>query len=278
MEMEERRVLRLPVAEVRPNPRQPRQIFDEEGLRELASSIARHGILQPLSVRRRGDAWELIAGERRLRAARMAGLETVPCIETAVNEDESALLALVENLQRQDLHYFEEASAIADYLQRAGCTQEEAAKRLGRSPSALANKLRLLRLSPECQRELMEGELTERHARALLRLSDEKDQLEALHRAVKGQMNVRSLEGLIERMICERAAGRQNVRGVYRDHRMFVNAMLNTVRTLQESGVGVTSTVTERAEGVEIRVMIPCMKRQQPDLKNMPCARSDYSV
>ena len=124
---QERRVMELRTADIRPNPWQPRRHFDEEGLRELAASIAGHSILQPLCVRRGRVGWELIAGERRLRAAKLAGLETVPCIETAADDRESALLALVENLQRRDLHYFEEAAAIADYLRQAGCTQEEAA-------------------------------------------------------------------------------------------------------------------------------------------------------
>ena len=124
---EEKRVLRLGVEDIRPNPRQPRRLFDEGALRELAASIRRHGVVQPLVVRRRGDGWELVAGERRLRAARLAGLTAVPCVEAEVDERESALLALVENLQRRDLHYFEEAAAIAGYLRRTGATQEEAA-------------------------------------------------------------------------------------------------------------------------------------------------------
>ena len=168
---EERRVLRLPVAEIRPNPRQPRRFFDERGLRELATSIRRHGIIQPLTVRRAPQGWELVAGERRLRAAKLAGLETVPCIEAAVDDRESALLALVENLQRRDLHYFEEATAIADYLRQSGVTQEEAAALLGRSPSAVANKLRLLRLSPACREILVRNRLSERHARCRWRTS-----------------------------------------------------------------------------------------------------------
>ena len=167
---EEKRVLRLGVETIRPNPRQPRRLFDEGALRELAASIRRHGVVQPLVVRRRSDGWELVAGERRLRAARLAGLATVPCVEAEVDERESALLALVENLQRRDLHYFEEAAAIANYLRQTRSTQEEAAAELGRSPSAVANKLRLLRLSPACQALLLEKGLTERHARALLRL------------------------------------------------------------------------------------------------------------
>ena len=187
---EEKRVLRLEVESIRPNPRQPRRLFDEGALRELAASIRRHGVVQPLVVRRRPDGWELVAGERRLRAARLAGLTAVPCVEAEVDERESALLALVENLQRQDLHYFEEAAAIADYLRRTGATQEEAAAQLGRSPSAVANKLRLLRLSPACQALLLETGLTERHARALLRLEDQEERLAMARRAAERGVRV----------------------------------------------------------------------------------------
>ena len=145
------RILRLRPEEIRPNPHQPRRVFDEADLRELAESIGRCGVLQPLTVRRTEDGWELVAGERRLRAAALAGLETVPCLEREADDQESALLALVENLQRRDLHFFEEAAAIAAYIRDSGVTQETAAAQLGRSPSAIANKLRLLRLSPACR-------------------------------------------------------------------------------------------------------------------------------
>lgn len=274
-----RQLTRVRLEDIRANPDQPRKSFSENAIVELAGSIRRYGLLSPLTVRKSGEGgYELIAGERRLRALRLLGESETDALVMDVRDRDSALIALIENLQRENLSFFEEAEAYQTLLEGHGLSREELAGRLSKSPSAVANRLRLLKLPPSVRAGISVNGLSERHARALLRLSDEKDQLEALHRAVKGQMNVRSLEGLIERMICERAAGRQNVRGVYRDHRMFVNAMLNTVRTLQESGVGVTSTVTERAEGVEIRVMIPCMKRQQPDLKNMPCARSDYSV
>ena len=146
MDRPERKVLWRPAAEIRPNPMQPRRTFEETGLRELAESIRRHGILQPLTVRRTAAGWELVAGERRLRAAVLAGLETVPCLEAEVDGRASALLALVENLQRKDLHYLEEAEAIAAFLHQTGMTQEAVAAQLGMSPSALANKLRLLRL------------------------------------------------------------------------------------------------------------------------------------
>ena len=170
--MPERQVLMLPAEELRPNPMQPRRVFDSGALEELAASIRQHGILQPLTVRRTARGWELIAGERRLRAARLAGLRTVPCLEAQVSDTDSALLALLENLQRQDLHYLEEATALAAFLRQTGMTQEQLAEKLGRSPSAVANKLRLLRLSPQCASELLKHNLSERHARALRRLED----------------------------------------------------------------------------------------------------------
>ena len=194
MDRPERKVLWLPAAEIRPNPMQPRRTFEETGLRELAESIRRHGILQPLTVRRTAAGWELVAGERRLRAAVLAGLETVPCLEAEVDGRASALLALVENLQRRDLHYLEEAEAIAAFLHQTGMTQEAVAAQLGMSPSALANKLRLLRLSPACRALLVEHGLTERHARCLLRLEDEGERLTALRQAAAKHWNVARTE------------------------------------------------------------------------------------
>ena len=164
-----RRVLDLPIDALRPNPNQPRIEFDEAS---LSDSIRRYGILPPLTVRRTDEGYELIAGERRLRAAKIAGLREVPCLLARSSEEESALLALIENLQRRDLHYLEEAAAIARLIATYGLSQEQAAERLGKSQSAIANKLRLLRLSPDCVRLLREHDLSERHARALLRLTD----------------------------------------------------------------------------------------------------------
>lgn len=259
MEKEETRVLYLKAAELRPNPRQPRQVFGEEELRELSASIVRHGILQPLSVRRGENGWELIAGERRLRAARLAGLDTVPCIEAEVDEEESALLALVENLHRQDLHYFEEAAAIADYLRRAGCSQEEAAKQLGRSPSALANKLRLLRLSEPCRRELLEGELSERHARALLRLEDEEDRLDVLRHVRKQQMNVAQTEQYVERKLTElqtkAPCGRRSF--IMKDVRLFLNSLERGLRLMREAGVEAATERQDTEDTILLTIRIP---------------------
>lgn len=262
-ETEGRRVLNLPAAEIRPNPRQPRRVFDEAGLRELASSIRRHGILQPLTVRRGPGGWELVAGERRLRAAKLAGLETVPCIEAAVDEGESALLALVENLQRRDLHYFEEAAAIADYIKRSGVTQEEAAAQLGRSPSALANKLRLLRLSPDCREVLTARGLTERHARALLRLEDEGERLTAIRRIAERQLNVAQTEQYVERRLAELQstppAGRRTF--ILKDVRLFLNSLDRGLRLIREAGVGAESRREETEDDILLTIRIPKQRK-----------------
>ena len=254
---QERRMLRIPVEEIRPNPRQPRQVFEERGLRELAASIRRHGILQPLTVRRAAEGWELVAGERRLRAARLAGLESVPCMETEVDEEESALLALIENLQRRDLHYFEEAEAVADYIRRSGVTQEEAAATLGRSPSTVANKLRLLRLSPACRERLTEAALSERHARALLRLEDEEERLAALGHICKAQLNVAQTEQYIERRLTAlqtTPAARRTF--ILKDVRLFLNSLDRSLRLVREAGVEASASRQDTEEAIVLTLRI----------------------
>ena len=252
-------VLQLPAAEIRPNPRQPRRVFDETGLRELADSIRTHGVLQPLTVRRTAEGWELIAGERRLRASRLAGLETVPCIESAAGDEESALLALIENLQRQDLHYFEEAAAIGDYIHRTGITQEEAARQLGRSPSALANKLRLLRLSPACQEQLVQSGLTERHARCLLRLEDEEERLAALRHIADKQLNVAQAEQYIDQRLAQLQSTPPKRRRTFilKDVRLFLNSLDRGLRLVREAGVDARTERQETEDAILLTIRIP---------------------
>ena len=178
------RVQYISTTRIRPNPQQPRRSFPEDALAELAESIRRYGILQPLTVRRAGGDFELIAGERRLRAARLAGLREVPCLIARVGEEDSALLALIENLQRRDLDYWEEADALARLIRRYDLTQEQAAEKLGKSQSTVANKLRLLRLPEPVRAAAQKYALTARHARALLRLPDgEEPRLASARRA-----------------------------------------------------------------------------------------------
>lgn len=261
-----RPLTRVPLDRISPNPAQPRRTFSDGAIVELAGSIRRYGLLSPLIVRRSGpDAYELIAGERRLRALKLLGETAADAVVLSVADRDSAIIALIENLQRENLSFFEEAEAYQTLLTEHGLSREELAGRLSRSPSAVANRLRLLRLPASVRAGISAGGLTERHARALLRLSGEEDQLAALDKAVRQQLNVRALEQLIERMLADQATPAPRIRTVYRDHRIFVNAMLDTVRTLQESGAGVTSTVVDRANAVEITVVIPhCRARQTP--------------
>lgn len=254
----QRRVLELQVNDIRPNPMQPRQVFSEEPLKELAASIATHGILQPLTVRRVGSAWELVAGERRLRAAKLAGLKTVPCLETAVDDRRSAELALVENLQREDLGYFEEAEAIAAYLRRTGCTQEEAAAVLGRSPSAVANKLRLLRLSPVCRERLGQAALSERHARALLRLEGESERLSALKYISEHRLNVAQTEQYIQRRLdAIQSAPPPKRTFILKDVRLFLNSVDRGLRLIREAGVDAITKRDETEDAILLTIRIP---------------------
>lgn len=254
------RVLSIRVEDIRPNPYQPRRVFDDGALRELAASIRRHGILQPLTVRPAADGkWELVAGERRLRAARMAGLAAVPCIRRTADDREAAALALVENLQRRDLHYLEEAAAIAAYLRQTGCTQEEAAAVLGRSPSALANKLRLLRLGPAVRAVLVEHGLTERHARCLLRLEDEEERLAAArHMAAKG-LNVAQAEQYVEQRlgILQTTAPKRRRTFILKDVRLFLNSLDRGLRLVREAGVDARTERRETDDAILLTIRIP---------------------
>ena len=254
-----RQVLMLPADALRPNPMQPRRVFDRAGLEELAASIRQHGILQPLTVRNTGRGWELVAGERRLRAAKMAGLRAVPCLEARVDDTDSALLALLENLQRQDLHYLEEATALASFLRQTGMTQEQLAEKLGRSPSAVANKLRLLRLSPQCAAELLRHGLSERHARALLRLEDESERLAALKHIAAAGLNVAQTERYIDQRLQALAAEPPRGRRTYiiKDVRLFLNSVDRGLRFMREAGINAQSGREETDEQILLTIRIP---------------------
>lgn len=233
------RVQYIPLGHIRPNPQQPRRSFDEEGLAELAASIRSCGILQPLTVRRAGEGYELVAGERRLRAARIAGLREVPCLVAQVGEEDSALLALMENLQRRDLDCWEEAQAIARLISRYGLSQEEAARRLGRAQPTVANKLRLLRLPEDVRALLRENGLTERHARALLRLQDPEVQRRAAGDMVRRGMNVAQAEAYVEKLLQSAQVTPPRGRSTYiiKDVRLFLNSVDRGLHLMRQAGV-----------------------------------------
>ena len=229
----------LPADRIDENPHQPRVHFDEAALRTLAESIRENGILQPLIVTQgENGRYRLIAGERRLRAARIAGLAKVPCLLRDETEEQAALLALTENLQRQDLHFLEEADSIAELISAFGLSQEEAAKKLGLSQSAVANKLRLRRLSDDCRALLLSARLTERHARALLRLPDEKARYDALLHIAKKGLNVAESERYIDACLHAappRKSGRSPVLPM-RDVRLFLNTVDKGLSLMRAAG------------------------------------------
>ena len=255
-----RHIQYLPIEKIAPNPRQPRKHFDEAALRELADSIRSHGILQPLSVQKgEGGCYILVAGERRLRAAGLAGFSRVPCILVRVSDEERSILALVENLQREDLHFMEEAAAIAQLISVHGLSQEEAARRLGRSQSAVANKLRLLRLSSDCVALLRKFDLTERHARALLRLEDENVRLAALRQMGEKAMNVAAAEEYVESLLQEAQTKKSERRSLYiiRDVRLFLNSVKRSMDTMRLAGVDARCDREDSEDEIVMTIHIP---------------------
>ena len=250
--METGRVVFLPVDAIRPNPAQPRKVFQDEALEELSASVRRHGVLQPLSVRRRDSGFELVCGERRLRAARLAGLSEVPCILMRMDDAESSLTALVENLQRQDLDFIEEAQGISRLMSRWNMSQEQTARLLGKSQSSVANKLRLLRHSEAVLTALREGGLTERHGRALLKLGAEEEKLEAIREICRQNMSVARAEKYIEALLREprETAGRANVGA-------FLNSLTQSLAKIQLSGVAAVSERRETEDRIVLTITIP---------------------
>jgi len=258
--LESGRVVYLPIGAVRPNPSQPRKVFEPTGLQELAASIVQYGILQPLSVRRRDDGYELVAGERRLRAARMAGLTEVPCILLAVDEEQSGMLALVENLQRRDLDFIEEAEGLARLMRLYGLSQEQAAERVGKSQSAVANKLRLLRHPPAVLAALRQYGLSERHARALLKLPTEQARLDAIGVIVKKEMNVARAEQYIDSLLAAPQAAeprRALGRFALKDVRLFLNSVEHNVDLIRGAGIRAVKTQEETDDEIVLTIRIP---------------------
>ena len=250
--LETGRVMFLPARSIRPNPAQPRKIFREDAMSELADSIRQHGILQPLSVRRTGSGYELIAGERRLRAAQIAGLNEIPCIVMTMDDRESGLAAMVENLQRQDLDFVEEARGISRLMGEWSMSQEQTARMLGKSQSAIANKLRLLRHSDAVLTALRENGLTERHGRALLKLSDEEEKLAAIDEIVRQNMSVARSEKYIQDLLEGRQKCPQRI-----NVGAFLNSLSQSLAKIQLSGISAVSERRETEDQIVLTITIP---------------------
>lgn len=252
------RLMEIPLDGIRPGAQQARELFDPQDLEELVASIREMGVLQPVVVRKTQSGYELVAGERRWRAARVAGLATIPALVQDFDETEAFLAGIVENLQRSDLSPLEEASGLRRLLTVTGLTQEEVARRIGKSQSAVANKLRLLKLGPavkDLARDTPE-QLTERHLRALLRLEDWERQAEIAKKAVQGQWTVKELEARVEAAM--KPAKRRGHRvGVVTDVRIVLNSFRRSVATLVESGLSAEIEEEDLGDAIAVTIRIP---------------------
>jgi len=258
-----RKIHMIKIDDIRPNPYQPRSIFDPEGLEELSESIRQFGIIQPLTVRRDEQGfWELVAGERRLRASKLAGLKEVPCLLVGVSDKQSSVLALIENIQRCDLDFIEEAEGIQKLIRQFGLSQEEAARRLGKSQSAIANKLRLLRHPAQVIELLRKHGLTERHARALLRVEDPNDRLAAIAYINEHRLNVAQTEEYIDSLLPldqQQHQEQKKLKSLYifRDVRLFLNTVSRAVDTMRRSGVDANMKKEEDGDEIALTIRIP---------------------
>lgn len=253
----EKQLVKLPIDSIRPNPYQPRKQFDPAALEELKDSIRASGLIQPLVVRKTCGVYELIAGERRLRACKLLGMTEVPCVVQYAGEETSAILALTENLQRENLHYLEEAECYRMLLKTCGLTQEQLAGRLGKSQAFLANKLRLLRLSPQVRRRMVEQGLTERHARELLRLRDEKLQLEVMEKIGARSLTVKETARLVDRTIeAVSPAPKPMLLRLLKDYRLFLNTVKAGAEQLRDAGMSVEMLQTDFEDGVDLLLRV----------------------
>lgn len=261
---EKKKIYNIPINHIIPNPYQPRKNFDRMGLNELSESIKKYGVLQPIMVRKMcEERYELVAGERRLRACMIAGMSEIPSIIVNIDDNDSAIFALIENLQREDLSFLEEAEGYYHLIKEHGLTQEELAQSLGKNQSTIANKLRLLKLSPIIKKIIKDNDLTERHARALLKLPDEQTQLRLLKTVCEKGLNVKKTEELVKEMLDNISGGEQgkpkektNIK-IFRDIRIFVNTIKQTVEMMKKSGVDAQTTKFDKGDYIEYVIKIP---------------------
>lgn len=253
------KVVQIPVEFIIPNPEQPRKVFTDNELEELTNSIREYGVLQPLLVKRtEGKKFILIAGERRLRASKLAGLHRVPVIIKDLEEPEAALIALVENVQREDLNFLEEARAYKKLMEDFNLTQGEIAKRVSKQQSTISNKIRILALPEELQQMLMANKLTERHARALLKLTEEADRKKVLNRVIDNNLNVKQTEKLVEDVITNKEkANRRKNKINYISYKIYLNTIrkaFNQVKTVEK---GARFIENDQGEFMEVKILIP---------------------
>ena len=261
--MEEKKVMEIPIDSIVPNPYQPRRVFSQSALEELSESIKVYGILQPITVRNKGnDDYELVAGERRLRASKLAGRATIPAIINNMSDESSAVLALLENLQREDLNFIEEAMGYENLIKEHSFTQQQLAGKLGKNQSTIANKLRILRLPTDIKIKLVEHGLTERHARALLKLPEESLMRDVLDKVIKSDLNVKKTEKLIADILEELKNPKdsddkkQNVKGIM-GMRIYLNTIKQAYEAITNTGLEAKYKEVDKGDHIEVVVRIP---------------------
>lgn len=252
----------LPVNKIIPNPYQPRKNFNQNALSDLTESIKVYGVLEPICVRYVRGIYEVIAGERRLLAAKRAGFTEIPCIISHIPDKDSAFIAIIENIQRENLNFFEEAEGYQNLMVDFGYTQEEIAKVVGKKQSTISNKMRILKLPKEIKKQILEHNLSERHARALLKLNHPNVQKEVLEKIIKYDLSISKTEEFVEKT-AKRVSGttiknNQKIKGYFNDIKIFTNTIKSAVNTMKESGVPTDYSVTKLDDGFEINIKL-CM-------------------
>ncbi|MEG1547390.1 MAG: ParB/RepB/Spo0J family partition protein [Clostridia bacterium] len=260
----DKRIEDVALERIVPNPNQPRATFDDETIAELAQSIDQVGLIQPILVHKQGDMYELVAGERRLRAVKSLGWTSVTCIvQSSMEEEASAMMSLIENLQREDLYFLEEAACYSTLLSTYNLTQEQLAERLGKSQSSIANKLRILKLSPGVKQAMQTAGLTERHARALIQLKDEAHQMDIINKVIERGLSVKETEKLVEKKLnklydekADGATPRPIIVRLVKDYRLFMNTINTAVKQLREADMVVEVDQTDEPNGVNINIRV----------------------
>lgn len=250
-------IIEIPIKKIVANPDQPRQIFDDEGIQELSDSIKAFGVLQPISVRQVGDAFELIMGERRLRASVLAEMDSVPAIVIDSDSTASAFMALIENLQRVDLNFVEEAEGFKRLIEQHNMSQKDVAAKVGKNQSTVSNKLRILKLSEKVRDRIIRSGLSERHARALLKLEDPNLQEKVLEQVIKNDLTVKKTEELVQTYLdLNEPKKKKNIRGVF-NYRIYINTLKQAYQAIKDTGLNAEFDQSDKGDHIEVVVRIP---------------------